>query len=424
MQHSFGKLPQNPGIYLFKDQAGKIIYIGKAKNLKKRVSSYFLRTKDLGEKTRALIEKIKSIETISTTSEIESYLLEANLIKKHLPYYNIRLADDKFYPYVRITRDKYPKVLITRSKKDKKSDYFGPYPNASSLKLLLKTIRRIFPFQSVINHDKKVCLYNHLGLCPCPYVFDSKEMRIEYSKNIRRIKAFLNGKIKDVRQELEKERDEYTLHENFEKAAKIQRKIGIIELVTKPVSRPEEYDENPNLRRDILSSQTKALEEALIANGVEVARLDRIECFDISNTSGKDSTGSMIVFTNGDKDTSSYRRFKIKLTYPGPNDFLMMQEVLRRRLKNDWPLPGLFVVDGGKGQVSSASKILKEMGLMIPLIGLAKREETIITEDLRQVSLPRNSEALKLLMRIRDEAHRFAITYHRKLRRNQFLSSS
>ncbi len=425
MRHLFGKLGELPGIYLFKSKEKEILYVGKAKNLKKRISSYFSKGASLGEKTRALLSKTVKIETIITTSEIESLLLEAAYIKKYKPYYNIKLSDDKFYPYIKITRDKYPKVLITRSMKDKKSDYFGPYPNVSSLKLVLKIARKIFPFQSVSTHPNKPCLYNHLGLCPCPYVFDNKDSQIQYARNIRLLKSFLRGRLKSVERQLLKERKQLVKTENFEKAEEIQKKIDAMRVVTSPFILPQEYDVNPNLREDIAASELAALSEILNENGVAVSSLYRIECYDVSNISGKHSTGSMVVFTNGEKDTSQYRKFRIRLAYGGPNDFLMMEEVLRRRFNNtDWQLPDLIIVDGGKGQISSVLKVIKKQDKKIPVIGLAKKEETIITDTFKIISLSRQSQALKLIMRIRDEAHRFAISYHRKLRHNYFLTKS
>jgi excinuclease ABC subunit C len=184
------------------------------------------------------------------------------------------------------------------------------------------------------------------------------------------------------------------------------------------VYKPFQYEENPNLRFDIIENELISLQKTLSTNGVNVSNLRRIECFDISNISGKSATGSMVVFTNGEKDSSSYRRFKIKRFYNNkPNDFAMMQEMLERRFKRtDWEIPSLVVIDGGKGQVSSVKEIFEKLNINIPLIGLAKREETIITSDLKPIRLPIDSMELKLIMRIRDEAHRFAITYHRKLR--------
>lgn len=399
-------------MYLFLNSNGDVIYVGKAKNLKKRVASYFINRKNLGYKTAILVSQISKIKTIKVESEIESLLLEANLIKKYFPKYNINLKDGKAYPLIRITiKDKYPKVLIARRESDPRSLYFGPFPNAGAMRLVLKTVRRIFPFQSAINHPKKPCFYYHLGLCPCPEVFKDKT----YRATVKHIIGFLNGQTGHVIKDLEKEREKYSKEENFEQASSIQEKINAIKLVTGKFYKPYFYEENPNLKEDLRKIELQELSGTLNANGVGVGELNRIECYDISNTSGKNATGSMVVFTNGEKDASSYRKFKIKGMYNDlPNDFAMMAEVLKRRLAHtEWGKPDLIIVDGGKGQVSSALKVINST---IPLIGLAKREEIIITSDFREIKLERNSKQLQLIMRIRDEAHRFAITYHRKLR--------
>jgi excinuclease ABC subunit C len=407
-------LPIYTGVYLFIDERGNVIYVGKAINLKKRVASYFS-SKHLGEKTKILVSQIYKIKTIGVSSEIESFLLEEKLIKKYLPKYNIKLIDGKSYPSIKITtKDKYPKVLMVRKHDDPKAIYFGPYTNSESVRMVLKKIRRIFPYQAVKNHPNKLCLYFHLGLCPCPSVTQDPN----YKKTIKHIIDFLNGNVKKVIRDLEDERNKESLNEKFEEARNIQRQIDAINFITTSVHKPFEYELNPNLRSDVLDEQLLTLKRVLNDNNTPVQNLDRIECYDISNTSGLNATASMVVLTQGEKDSSSYRRFKINGDYQGkPNDFAMMKEVLTRRLKHkNWPIPSLIVVDGGKGQVSSAKEILEALNLNIPLIGLAKREETIINSSLEEISLPRDSKALHLIMKIRDEAHRFAITYHKKLR--------
>jgi len=413
-------LPSYSGVYLFLNKEGDILYVGKAKNLKKRVVSYFS-SKDLGEKTRMLVSLIYKIKYVEVSSEVEAFLLEEKLIKKYKPKYNIKLLDGKQYPSIKITiKDKYPKVLFIR-KQDKAdgSLYFGPYTSSLSLRSVLKMLRRIFPYQNVANHPNKLCLYYHLGLCPCPTVTKDQN----YRKTIKHIVDFLNGDTKKVIKDLERERDSFSKNENFEQAQSIQTKIDSINLITSNVYKPFEYELNPNLRSDVVQKELSELKDILNINGVGISNLDRIECYDISNTSGLNATGSMVVFTNGDKDSSSYRRFKIRKFYDNkPNDFAMMKEVLERRLKHkEWLTPSLIIVDGGKGQISSAKKVLEKMQLSIPLVGLAKREETIITSDFKEILLPKTSKSLHMIMRLRDEAHRFAITYHRKLRAKNFI---
>ncbi len=394
--------------------------MGKAKNLKNRVSSYFT-NHSLHPRTQLLVSQIKKIKIVIVESEFESLLLEAAFIKKYLPKYNAKLTDDKAYPLIRITaKYPFPAVLTARRPDDKNSIYFGPYPDVKAMRMVLRTLRRIFPFQSVLNHPKRVCLYHHLNLCPCPPVFSTEASKKQYKRTLKHIMDFLDGNTKKVISDLEKERDEYSQEENFEKASQVQKQIDSIHIITHPTHKPFEYQTNPNLREDLRKKETDDLANILKSNKLVVSTLHRIECYDISNFQGKQATASMVVFTDGEKDGAQYRRFKMNI--PGPNDFAMMKEVLTRRLNHkEWEKPNLIIVDGGKGQISSAKKVLEELKISIPLIGLAKREETIITADFREIKLPKRTPALQLMMRIRDEAHRFAITYHRKLRSKAFL---
>lgn len=472
MRSSYSSLPEKAGVYVYTDKQNNILYVGKANNLRSRVSSYFVKNANLGEKTRQLVSKVHKIKITIVESELEALLLESFYIKKYRPKYNIRLSDDKSYVQIRITvKDKYPVVQLARRGNDSNSIYFGPYPSSGSVKLVLKTIRKVFPFVSTPNHPKRICLFNHLGLCPCPPVFDSENLRVEYRKNIKGIIRILEGESKKIQKELEKIRDNYSKNELFEEALLYQKKINALSIITEPFHRPFEYDINPNLREDKRKNELTELRNILNANGMDIEKLDRIECYDISNTQGVYATGSMVVFIKGEKESGQYRKFKIKKD-GSPNDFAMMEEVLTRRFKHDgWDRPDLVIVDGGKGQITSALKAFSVDNIFIPLIGLAKRDETIIipqnpnieylpamptrqagqnskqiqtrgntntkhfensdlehskivsdfgirTSNLNftEVSLPKNSNALHLIMRIRDEAHRFAITYHRLLR--------
>lgn len=421
---SYQLLPTKEGVYLFLDRNGGVLYVGKAKNLRKRVSSYF-RSYDLGIKTAVLVKNIYKIKTITTDSEIESLLLEANLIKKYNPKYNARLTDGKSYIRVKITiGEAVPKVLFARRVDNRKAIYFGPFPSSSDLKLVLKLIRRIFPYQSVVNHPKRYCLYYHLGLCPCPPMFDSEKQSKEYKRDIRHIVQFFQGETKKIIKELEGERNELSKDEYFEEAESIQDKIRSIQSITSSSHKPFEYEINPNLRSDLRSKEIDELLKILQENEVNISKLERIECYDISNIGGLHATGSMVVFSNGEKDSSNYRRFKIKRPPKViPNDFAMMQEVLQRRIRHkEWPFPNLIIVDGGKGQVSSANKVMSEQNIHVPVIGIAKREEILITSSFKMIKLPRTSPALNFVKRIRDESHRFAITYHRRLRSKYLFS--
>lgn len=457
---------------MFYDENGKILYVGKAKDLKARVSSYFTSPHELAPKTQQLVSRIHKIKITIVESELESLLLEAFYIKKFTPKYNIRLVDNKTYPLIKITiGDKYPAVFMTRKINDKTSIYFGPYPSSSSVKLVLKTIRRAFPFISTSNHPKRICLYNHLGLCPCLPTNDTSENRREYRKNIKQIVRILEGESPKILKELEKERDKASKEEKYEEAAILQKRIQAMDFIISPFHRPGEYDINPNLREDIRNSELLDLKNVLNQAGYSINKLDKIECYDISHIQGTNTTASMVVFVDGEKESSLYRKFKIRLEKT-PDDFASMQEVLRRRLKHtEWDYPDLIIVDGGKGQVSAALELFNELGIIIPLIGLAKREEIIVvplhhpqivtnmsplpasqklqgderkqgptptkegprdshfrgndkhnTDNFTEIILPHSTKALTLMMRIRDEAHRFAITYHRKLRSKSFIN--
>lgn len=353
-------------------------------------------------------------------SEVESLLLEASLIKKYKPKYNLKLTDDKAYPLIRVTiKDKYPKVLTARKVENDNDLYFGPFPNSGSVKLVLKITRRIFPYVSVSNHPKKICFYNHIGLCPCPEVLNDRH----YKTNIKHLVKFLNGKTKSVIKDLEKERNTKSKSEKYEEASKIQKQIDAIKYVTSPVIKPFEYELNPNLKIDLRNEEINTLITILSNYNINLKKLERIECFDISNFSGKNSVGSMVVFENGESKKAQYRRFKIINTNGRQNDFQAMNEIIKRRFKHtEWTKPNLIIVDGGKPQVSSAISALSKYNIYIPIIGLAKKDEEIITENFTTIKLSKSSKALHLIMRIRDEAHRFAITYHKKLRSKESFS--
>ncbi len=416
----YSSLPSKPGVYLFKNNEKKIIYIGKAKNLKKRVSSYFQKGAH-DAKTTHLVSAIKSIEHTPVSSEIEAFLLEAELIKKYKPYYNIRFTDDKSYPYIMITTNSFPYVSVVRKMNNKKADYFGPYPDAGSVKTVLKILRRIFPYQSVKNHSKRKCLYYHLGLCPC--LPAAPENRIQYMKNLRLLKSFLGGKTGKVTEALRKEQKRSIQHEEFENASSIQKQLDSIKKITQETFDPFFYISTPNAQAKREKNENENLKTLLTSSGLELTALNRIECYDISNFQGTNATGSMTVFVDGSATTSEYRKFKIK-KLSTPNDFAMHQEVMARRLKHtEWGMPDLIIVDGGKGQVSSVLQVLAHMNVNFPVIGLAKRFETIILPEkagkqiiFNEVRVPLSTPALNLVRRIRDEAHRFAISYHRTLR--------
>jgi len=454
-------IPHKPGIYIYKDKNGKVIYVGKAVDLFSRVSSYFSKSwHDI--KTTKLVENIASAETIIVESEIEALILEANLIKKFMPLYNIRLTDDKDYLYIVVTDEEFPKIVTAR-KKDliKVKKWFGPYPSATTVKATLKKLRRVFPWCSGKGQESRVkdqgkrkaglldgytrsgtiaktgraCFYYHLGLCPGACIGAiSKE---DYSEIIKRFSKFLDGKKQELLEELTDEMGQYSKDLKYEDAAKIKKVIEGINYITAP-TKISNYLANPNFLEDLNTSSLEELQKVL--NLPELPA--RIEAYDISNFQGKEATGSMVVLTNGEIDKSEYRRFKIKITGK-PNDYAMHAEMMGRRLKhNEWPLPQLFLIDGGRGQVTAVKQVIDEIAASdallamtslrdhevakqslknIPIFGLAKREEWLYPPEGEVVKLSKKNLGLRLLQKIRNESHRFAITYHKKLRAKAFL---
>lgn len=398
-------LPLSSGVYLFKDKDGKIIYVGKAVSLRRRVESYF-RDKQHSLKTDLLVENIFDIDFLGTHSEAEALLLEASLIKEHQPKYNIELKDGKTYPYIQVTKEEFPLVSVVRlnMRKNKhiKADFYGPYVNPALIREALTIIRKIFPFRSCDNLPNKACLDYHIGLCAAPCI--NQISKQDYARNIRHVRLILEGKKDDLYRDLQQEMEERAHHKDFEGAAKVRdqiRAIGALYSGTKDINYFKEAEQ---------------LQRAL---GLEHIP-NRIECFDISNIMGNYSAGSMVSFANGKPDKSNYRRFRIK-TVEGIDDFRSIGEIVRRRysrLKREGlPYPDLIIIDGGKGQLAAAVEALKELETDIPIISLAKREEEVFLPSKRNpIILSKESLGLKLLQRVRDEAHRFAVKYHTHLR--------
>ena len=433
------KLPHKSGVYIFKDKKDKIIYVGKAIDLYHRVASYFSR--DIPQKTSLMVASIYDLETIIVESELEALILEANLIKKFLPPFNVRLTDDKDYLYIGITNEEFPKIVTIRKqdlpagplrrsfseasrqglRKVKKS--FGPFPSSRTVRDTLKLLRRVFPWCS--NPSKlasqglalRACFYYHLGLCPGACVgLISKE---DYNKIIRRFSKFLEGKKEELIEELMSEMKKASNDQKFEEAGKLKKMMEGITYLTQ-TNRTHLYLENPNF----LQNETKlALEQ--LQKDLNLPKLpERIEGYDISNIQGKESVGSLVVLTQGEIDKSQYRKFKIHIT-GRPNDVGMHKEMIRRRLKHpEWPLPDLIIVDGGRGQANGVSAVISEsVSQKISVFGLAKGMEWLYPPEGDIIKLPKRSLSLKLLQKLRDESHRFAISYHRKLRdKNMFRS--
>jgi len=442
LNEKLSKLPTVPGVYKYYDIEGKVIYVGKAKNLRNRVKSYFRIKFDDDTKTKALVENIYDLEYIEVSTELEALILEEKLVKKFQPRYNILLKDDKSFLYIVLRNDavkvgdsliNFPIVFSARKTDLQSKDiYFGPYPRAEVAKYVLRTLRKIIPFRDCTktkfrNYQKlgQPCLYGHIGLCQAPC--NGKISKTEYLRDISKVKRFLDGKFKKIIDDVVFEMKTASKNEEFEKAAKLRDIIKKFEYLTINTSKIDSFVENPLLIEDIIS---KSLDNLLkyFPNLKEYP--ERIECYDISNLSGKEATASMTVALNGRLTNREYRRFKIKFK-DTPDDYSMMKEVLKRRFKrslidDSWKLPNLIVLDGGKGQLSAGQEVLKEMGVDVAMISLAKREEILIYmdgSDFVEVKLDRTDESLKLIQRLRDEAHRFAKKYHHQLRVKKLLEN-
>ncbi len=402
-------LPDAPGVYLMLDKEGAIIYVGKAISLKKRVSSYF-GSSSKPQRIRLLVSRIADIEFITTSNEAEALILEAALIKENKPKFNIDIKDDKAYPLLRLsTNEKFARLRIVRRKKKDRAQYFGPYTSAKLLRQAVNFMRRIFPLRTCNVMPRSVCLNYHLKQClgPCQGLV-SKD---EYDKNVNNLLLFLKGKKTHLIKNLSAEMKAAASVHNFERALELRDQIESLSSV------PIMY------KRYTVADQVEALQKAL--------RLKRrpvyIEGYDISNISGSESVGSMVRFKEGHAYKKDYRRFKIRFV-KGIDDYAMMQEVLKRRFTGEisevLELPDLILIDGGKGHLKCAEEQIKNLKLNIPIISIAKKFEHIYVQwQDKPLALPLNSKALRLVVAIRDEAHRFALNYHRNLRKKQMLLS-
>ena len=535
----YKNIPDNPGVYLMKNEKGKIIYVGKAKNLRNRVSSYFKNINSHNAKTLELVKNIRDIEFFICKTEVEALILENNLIKKNKPKYNILLKDEKTYPYIKFTREKFPKIEVVRSTKrlNEKADYFGPYP--MGIFFAVKSLLKIFPMRDCNRNMEKItkpCLKYHMNTCPAPCVY--KDIETEYNVNVENFKSFLKGHQSDILDILEKRMKHFSDNMEFERAINEREKINSLKrmLETQIIEYSKEinedvfvfeekrefvflcvlniregkvinknhikismeksqeddlferlitsYYEKRSIPRNIICDmryedkselikewskiekgkeikmhfpkihsrryellemgylnlkeevekylrQKKVVQEGL-RNLKKTLRLNshpyRIECFDISNIQGKDAVAAMTVAIDGEVTPKEYRHFKITVK-DTPDDFLMMREALTRRyskLETD-QLPNLILIDGGKGQLGVATEVLEKLGKIeyTDIISIAKREEEIFKSyESDPYLFEREDETLKILQRLRDEAHRFGITHHRKLRSKRNIKSA
>ncbi len=421
------ELPETPGVYLFKDAKKRVIYIGKAKNLRSRITSYFVA--NLAVKTHAMMMDVRDLSFIKVNTEFEALLLEAKLVREKQPKYNIQLKDDKSHLYVVITKERYPRVFSIRKSQIPNVKYqniYGPFIEGQSVRKVLRWLRKIIPYSSHFP-GKRVCIYRQLGLCdPCPSEIQNSKseitkskLRKKYLSNIRKIRKLLSGGLTSVKNDLVKEMNEYSKKEMFEEAQKTAGQIKALEYITTPQSLPDLYLKDPNLIEDIRQRELAALwailkfQSASWRTNVK-KKLTRIECFDIAHLAGTNPTASMVTFINGDADKSYYRHFKI-YQKKKRSDVDSMREVITRRLKhlNDWGRPDLIIIDGGKPQLSKVHDLLENEN--IAFVGLAKRYETIVFMKGNEFfEIRPRGPALNLLQRIRDEAHRFARRLHHR----------
>ena len=436
------RLPKSPGVYYLKN-GRKILYIGKASNIKERIKNHFYQP---SYQDRFFIDQVNGIKYTGTDSEIEALVLEANLIKKYQPKYNIVWKDDKNYFFVGATKEDFPRVFITHQpfvastpqglrplyKKDKgtergemQTEFVGPFVDGRSLKQTLKTLRRIFPYRTCRNFPSKPCLWYQLNRCPAPCLNESKlakqipitfeKMKKECKNNAKLILQVLKGKKSNVLKLLKKEMKDYSFSQNYEKAGKVRDQITSLERI---MSHAKIFETQPSEKLE--ENVQKILQNLLKAKN----RISRIEAYDISNIQGQEAAGSMAVFKDGVPEKKSYRKFKIR-TAGSPDDIAMIKEVLSRRFRHsEWHLPDAIFIDGGKAQFNAALEIKKNNRKLrnVKVLSLAKRNNELFIEGKSKPLLLKNlpRAIFNLILQLRDEAHRFAQRYHHKLKEIDF----
>ncbi|MGD0577081.1 MAG: GIY-YIG nuclease family protein [Candidatus Staskawiczbacteria bacterium] len=411
-KNQINELPKNSGVYAFYDKKG-LVYIGKAINIQSRVKNHFNQP---SYRDNLYIKNVDKVGFLETNSEIEALILEANLIKKYQPKFNVVWKDGKNYFFVAIAQNenKIPYVFITHQKNYEKTEYVGPFVEGTALKKTLRFLRRVFPYYTTKKHPKTKCTYCHLGLCPGP-VPDLDD----YKKNIKKLILILQGKRSAVLNSLKQEMSQLSKESKFEEAGKIRDRIYNLHQVMSHTS----VIEAPKTKSDEWLKTEQILKRLL---GLE--KVSRIECYDISNIQGNQATGSMVVFTNGSANKNEYKKFRIKMENK-PNDIAMLKEVLQRRFAHsEWTYPEVILIDGGKAQlnagINSKSEARNPKQIQnIKVISIAKKNKDLYIEGrdgfIPLKTLPR--EIYNLVLQLDDEAHRFAISYHKKLRKKNLL---
>jgi len=392
-----------------KNEQGEILYIGKARYLKKRVSSYLVNRVQL-QKVNILMSKVKAIDYIETSTEVDALLLEAQLIRKYQPPYNKELKDDKSYPLIKITGDRFPRIHITRNKTDKIAIYYGPYTDAKLLREAINLVNNLFPLRKCQKLPKTACLYYHIGQCLAPCI--KPDIKPEYDRVVNEVRGFLGGGKKSFVEYLTDRMHEAAEELRFEDAQFFKEQIEALGKLKKKRFTLKKEDAG------IMLSATLELKKIL---GMENMP-EKIVCFDVSNIQGDEAVASKVSFYRELPDKLEYRRYKIR-TVKGINDYAMIAEALSRMIMGlkegrEIFIPDVIMIDGGKGHLHAARDVLQREGFEnTELISLAKRFETVyhLKKD-NSLSIPRDSSALHLLQKVRDEAHRFAITYHRSLK--------
>ncbi len=422
--------PTTTGVYIFKKGNG-ILYVGKSVNIRARLRSHIENAK-VDTKESLIVNGSDTIESYITDSEFKAFLLEAELIQKYHPKYNVVWKDDKSYLYIKITvKEKYPKVLLTRKPsfaEATEGEYFGPFSSVRTASMLLREIRKFVPYCSQKNISTKSCFYSKIGLCkPCPNEIDARfkmldvrkgeELKKTYKKNIKTIMKILNGNVKKVLEDFYKRLRFLIKEKNYEEAIVVRNKIFRFEQLLYSKSLPDETVNQYNQSKEALSSLLELMKKYFPS----IASLSRIECYDISNTSQKLGTGSMVVLQNGLIHKPEYRKFKIR-NKKLQSDFGMIEEIVKRRFKQNWELPHLLVIDGGKPQVRTVLKVLSALRISLPVIGLAKNPDRLVVgiNGIPTVHFLTDNTGFNLLRLIRDESHRFARKYHLFLRDRNF----
>lgn len=438
-------LPTSPGVYIFKDKKAEIIYVGKAASLRDRVRSYFQGRNTYARPIEFYIDQIAQIETRKADTVLEAFFMEQDLIKRLQPKYNVLGKDDKSFVYVCITKEDFPRFEVKRKtdldegqkvesqdletlqqiNKKIYSKIYGPFTARFLIERALKILRKIFPYHNKPQQTERYCLDYHIGLCPGPYA--GKISKEDYRKNIKAIELILKGKKQRLLRSLEKEMESASKKMEFEHAAKMRNLIFTLRHI-QDVAMINESEGTSCQLPAMVADKADNKKESVHAKEPDRSQIHkkytlfRIEGYDISNISGKFAVGSMVVFDDEEGELkpnkSQYRRFRIK-TIEGANDVGAMEEVLRRRLSNSWRLPSVILVDGGKGHLNVARRVLRDYRMNIPILAIAKGPKRDRLDKHYYGTVPEIPETI--IAQIRDEAHRFAISYHRKVRRRAAL---